>query len=387
MQEAVIVDAVRTHVGRRNGVLADWHPADLLARTISTLVERNNVAPDAVDDVIAGCVLSTGDQYGDIARTASLSAGLAESVPGVTLDRQCGSGQQAVHFAAQGVMSGSYEIAIACGVEMMSRVDLGPAFGGNRPGAWLAGEAIRSRYGDRLANQGLCAERVATAFGLSRHELDQFSFDSHLKAAAAWEEGRFDTQLVDLHRAGEGTAPAYDEGIRSSSSLDRLATLPAVFQDDGVVTAGNSSQISDGAAAVLVMERDTAERHGLRPRARIASMSVIGDDPRLMLTGPIPATRMALDRAGLGLDDIDLFEVNEAFACVPLAWAKETGADLANTNVNGGSIAVGHPIGSTGARLITQIVHELERRQNRYGLVTVCEGGGMANATVIERIA
>lgn len=383
MREAVIVEAVRTPVGRRGGKLKQWHPVDLLAHTLRALMARTPLDPAQIDDVIAGCVSQAGEQSLNVARSAVLGAGFPESVPGTTIDRQCGSSQQAVHFAAQAVMSGAADAVIACGVESMSRVPLGTT--------WLHGPGTRfgafmeTRYQGSLVDQGISAELIAKKWELTRADLDEYSYQSHRRALAATAEGRFAREIIPIP-VSETELMTADEGIRADTSLEKLAALEPAFSTGGVVTAGNSSQISDGAAAVLVMERAFAEHSGLRPRARFVSFAVTGDDPVLMLTAPIPATHEALRRARLTLDDIDLFEVNEAFASVVLAWEAATGADLERTNVNGGSIALGHPLGSTGARLMTSLLHELERRGERYGLQTMCEGGGMANATIIERI-
>ena len=370
MTDALIVDAVRTPVGRRGGALRDRHPVSLLARTLRTLVERTAVEPALVDDVIAGCVSQVGEQAINVARCALLEAGFPHSVPGTSVDRQCGSSQQAIAFAAQGVASGAYDAVIACGVESMTRVPLGSSFL-NGPGLPLP----------PIYNQGISAELVAQRWHLGREELDAYSLESHRRAAHAMASGYFASQLVPLEELDR------DEGIRTDTSMEKLAALKPAFKEDGVITAGNSSQISDGAAAVLVVSPAFARRNGLQPRARIVANSVAGDDPELMLTATIPATRKVLERAGLRMDDIDLFEVNEAFASVVLAWMIEMRADHSKVNVNGGSIAVGHPLGSTGARLMTALLNELERRGARYGLQVMCEGGGMANATVIERIA
>lgn len=356
MIEAVIVDAVRTPSGRRNGMLSGYAPVELLARTLRALIGRTALDPSLVDDVIAGCVSQSGEQSFNIARKALLAAGFPNTVPGTTIDRQCGSSQQAVAFAAQGVLAGAYDCAIACGVESMSRVPL------------------------LETAQGTSAEMVAERWQLTREELDAYSFESHRRAAAATERGAFAAQIVPI----DGNTR--DEGIRSDTSLDKLASLKPAFKPGGAVTAGNSSQISDGAAAILVCARAFAQAHGLRARARIVADTVLGDDPVLMLTAPIPATAKVLRRAGLTLDRIDLIEINEAFASVVLAWQRETGADLAKTNVNGGAIALGHPLGATGARLMTILLNELEARGGRYGLQVMCEGGGMANATIIERL-
>ena len=378
MREAVIVEAVRTPVGRRGGKLKDWHPVDLLAFTLQALIARTTVHPSQIDDVIAGCVSQVGEQSLNVARNALLAADFPESVPGTTIDRQCGSSQQAIHFAAQSIMSGACDAVIACGVESMTRVPLGAT--------WLHGPGERfgpmmaARYNGKLIDQGLSAEMVAQKWGISRTELDAFSLESHRRAHAATIAGRFAQETLTLQDLET------DEGIRPDTTAEKLASLRTVFKEDGVITAGNSSQISDGAAAVLIMERGFAERCGMRPRARFAGFSVTGDDPVLMLTAPISATQKVLERAKLFLEDVDLIEINEAFASVVLAWQRETGADLGITNVNGGAIALGHPLGSTGARLMSTLLHELERREGRYGLQVMCEGGGMANATIIERI-
>ncbi len=387
MREAVIVEALRTPVGRRNGRLKEWHPVDLLAHTLAALVDRAGIAPDLVEDVIAGCVSQVGEQGLNVGRNAALAAGFPESVPGTTVDRQCGSSQQAVHFAAQGVMSGAYDAVIACGVENMSRVPLGSTVD-HGPGQPFGPRMVR-RYEDGLVPQGISAELIAQKWGLSRGDLDALSLQSHRRAAAATLEGRFEDQIAPVPvRSDDGgtTMMDRDEGIRPDTSMEKLAALKPAFKPDGMVTAGNSSQISDGAAALLIMERGLAERLGLRPRARFVSFSLAGDDPIFMLTAPIPATRKALDRAGLTLDQIDVVEINEAFASVVLSWQRETGADMSRVNVNGGAIALGHPLGASGARLMTALLHELERTGGRYGLQTMCEGGGMANGTIIERL-
>ena len=388
-RDAVIVDAVRTPVGKRGGQLRDWHPADLLAHTLATLTARTGIEPERLSDVIVGCALQRGEQAGNVARNALLGAGLPVALPGTTLDRQCGSGQQAVHFAAQGVKSGEYDFAIGAGVESMSRVDLGPLFAPNGPrGDWY-GERALARFDGNLPAQGPSAELVIKKWGFTREQLDAYSIRSHQRAAAATAAGRFGSQLVALDgttSAGTRVAMTQDEGIRGTVDPERVAALPPVFAADGAITAGNASQVSDGAAALLVAERSAAEAAGLRPRARIAAMAVAADDPVLQFTAVVPASKKALDQAGLTINDLDLVEVNEAFAPVPLLWAQEFGYPEDQLNVNGGAIAIGHPLGSTGARLLTQLVDELERREARYGLLTVCEGGGMANATIIERI-
>ncbi|MGE9809483.1 thiolase family protein [Janibacter sp. G1551] len=389
-REAVIVDAVRTPVGKRGGQLRNWHPVDLLAQTLSHLTERTGLDPDRISDVIVGCALQRGEQTGNVARNALLGAGLPIALPGTTLDRQCGSGQQAVHFAAQAIKSGEYDFAIGAGVESMSRVDLGPLFApGGGQGDWY-GERALARFEGNLPAQGPSVELVAAKWGFTREQLDAFSIQSHRRAAAATDAGHFASALVPLDgtdKDGSVAPMARDEGIRPDIDPARVAALQPVFSPDGVITAGNASQMSDGAAALLVADRAAAEAAGLRPRARIVSMAVAADDPVLQFTAIVPATQKALDQAGLTIGDIDLVEVNEAFSPVPLLWRQEFGYPEDQLNVNGGSIAIGHPLGSTGARLLTQLVGELERRQARYGLLTICEGGGMANATIIERIA
>ncbi len=386
-REAVIVEAVRTAIGRRNGRLKDWHPVDLQAQVLAALVQRTGLDPALVDDVIIGCVSQVGEQSLNVGRNAVLAAGFPESVPGTTVDRQCGSSQQAIHFAAQGVISGAYDIAIASGVEVMTRVPMGSSYA-QGPGAPFGSQMIH-RYDNKLVHQGISADMIAHKWELSRENLDAFSLESHRRAAQATAEGRFSSQIVPITIKNEdGSSSIFDrdEGIRADTSLEKLASLKPAFKPDGLITAGNSSQISDGAAAVLIMERGTAERLGLRPRARFVSFSVAGDNPIFMLTAPIPATAKVLARAGLTLDQIDLVEINEAFASVVLAWQHETGADLRRVNVNGGAVAVGHPLGASGARLTTVLLHELERSGGRYGLQTICEGGGMANGMIIERI-
>lgn len=382
MPEAVIVDAVRTPLGKRNGGLSDWHPADLAAETLKVLAERNSLDPELVDDVIMGCVSQVGDQTWNIGRNAVLGAGWPESVPGVTIDRQCGSSQQSVHFAAQGVMAGAYDVVVAAGVESMTRVPMGSSAASGRP----FGERLRSRYQDSLIPQGLSAEMIAEKWGIGREELDGYGYDSQMRALQATDEGRFEHEIVPIEVKIDGVVSALtkDEGIRPSTTLEALAALKPAFKEDGVVTAGNSSQITDGAAAMLIMSKDKANQLGLEPRARFVSFAVVGTDPISMLTGPIPATEKALAKASLSIDDIDLFEVNEAFAAVIGAWLRETGADWSKVNVNGGAIALGHPLGASGARLMTTLLNELERSGGRYGLQTMCEGGGLANGTIIE---
>ena len=386
-REAVIVGAVRTAIGRRNGRLKDWHPVDLMAEVLSALVQRTGVDAGLVEDVIIGCVSQVGEQSLNVGRNAALAAGFPETVPGTTVDRQCGSSQQAIHFAAQGVISGAYDVAIAGGVEVMTRVPMGSSYQ-QGPGAPF-GNRMLHRYENGLVHQGISADLIAQKWELSRAELDEFSLESHRRAARATAEGRFRSQIVPVEVKNEdGTTSNFDqdEGIRTDTSIEKLASLKPAFKPDGLITAGNSSQISDGAAAVLIMERETAERLGLRPRARFVAFSLAGDDPIFMLTAPIPATHKVLKKAGLTLDQMDLIEINEAFASVPLAWQRETGANLERVNVNGGAVAIGHPLGASGARLTTVLLHELERTGGRYGLQTICEGGGMANAMIIERI-
>lgn len=390
IREPVIVDAVRTPVGKRGGQLREWHPVDLLAHTITHLVERTGVDPDRLSDVIVGCALQRGEQTGNVARNALLGAGLPVTLPGTTLDRQCGSSQQAVHFAAQAIRSGEYDFAIGAGVESMSRIDLGPLFiPGLGQGEWY-GERALARFGGTLPTLGPSIELVAQKWGFTREQLDAFSIRSHHLAAAATDAGYFAPALVPLDgtsKDGTTLSMTRDEGIRADVDPERVAALQPVFAPDGVITAANASQMSDGAAALLVAERSAAEAAEFRPRARIVSMSVAADDPVLQFTAILPATQKALDQAGLTLGDIDLVEVNEAFAPVPLLWRSEFDYPEDQFNVNGGSIAIGHPLGSTGARLLTQLLSELERREARYGLLTICEGGGMANSTIIERIA
>ncbi len=388
-REVVIVDAVRTPVGKRGGQLRDWHPVDLLAHTIAYLVDRTGIDAARLADVIVGCALQRGEQSGNVARNAVLGAGLPVSLPGTTLDRQCGSGQQAVHFAAQAIKSGEYDFAIGAGVESMTRVDLGPLFvpGGGR-GDWYGTRAL-ARFDGDLPAQGPSVELVAKKWGFTRQQLDAYSVQSHRRASAASDAGHFASALVPLDgtdKNGNTVALSRDEGIRFDIDPERVAGLQPVFSPDGLITAGNASQMSDGAAALLLAERSAAEAAGLRPRARIVSMAVAADDPVLQFTAILPASQRALDQAGLTIGDIDLVEVNEAFSPVPLLWREEFGYPEEQLNVNGGSIAIGHPLGSTGGRLMTQLVNELERRQARYGLLTICEGGGMANASIIERL-
>ena len=385
-REAVIVSAVRTAVGRRNGRLKDWHPVDLMAQVLNEVVRRAGIEAGQVEDVIVGCVSQVGEQSLNIGRNAALAAGFPEDVPGTTVDRQCGSSQQAIHFAAQGVLSGAYDIVIAGGVESMSRVPMGSTTQG--PGAPF-GPLMVERYNHGLVHQGISADLVAQKWEITREELDAFSLESHRRAARATAEGRLTSQILPIPvKDEEGHESLFDrdEGIRADTSLEKLASLKPAFKPDGLITAGNSSQISDGASAVLIMERSVAERLGIKPRARFTAFALAGDNPILMLTAPIPATEKVLRKAGLTIDQIDLVEINEAFASVVLAWKKATGADLARVNVNGGAVALGHPLGASGARLTIFLLNELERTGGRYGLQTICEGGGTANAMIIERI-
>ena len=384
MRSAVIVDAVRTPLGRRNGRLKDWHPVDLAAHTLGALVERNDLDAALVEDVIMGCVSQVGDQSVNVGRNAVLAAGFPESVVGTTIDRQCGSSQQAAHFAAQGVMAGAYDVVVAAGVEHMTRVPMGTSV---TPGSIPFGPKMLARYD--LVPQGISAEMIAEKWSITREESDAFSAESHRRAQQATEEGRFEHEIVPVEGVVDDTAETMtrDEGIRPDSTVEKLATLKAAFKPDGgQVTAGNSSQITDGAAATLIMSEEKANELGLRPRARFVAFSLAGVDPVTMLTGPIPATSKVLERAGMTLDEIDLVEINEAFATVVLAWEREHHPDMAKVNPNGGAIALGHPLGCSGARLLATLVNELERTAGRYGLQTMCEGGGMANATIIERL-
>jgi acetyl-CoA acyltransferase len=392
MRSAVIVDAVRTPVGRRNGVFKDIHPVDLASVPLQALIQRNDLDPELIDDVIMGNVSQVGEQAYNVGRNAALAAGFPESVPGVTIDRQCGSSQQSAHFAAQAIMAGAQDVVIAAGVENMTRVPMGIT-AQNGPGLPF-GARMLERYANGLVPQGISAEMIAEKWAISREELDELALESHRRAAQATEEGRFEGQIVPVEITGEDGSTqvvTMDEGIRWDTTLEKLASLQPAFKADGVVTAGNSSQISDGAAAILIMGEDKAQELGLTPKARFHTFSMAGVDPVMMLTGPIPATSKALDRAGLTIDDIDLFEVNEAFASVGVAWRMEHGgtdpmALWDRTNVNGGAIALGHPLGASGARLLTSLVWELERTEGRFGLQTMCEGGGMANGTIIERL-
>ncbi len=388
---AVIVDVVRTPGGRRNGSLRNWHAVDLASEVLSALAARNDLDPSLVDDVIMGCVSQTGEQAFNVGRNAVLAAGWPESVPATTVDRQCGSSQQALHFAAQGVLAGAYDVVVAAGVEVMTRVPMGSSIG--RDAGHPFGPRVNARYEPvgGLRNQGLGAEMIAEQWDLSREDLDSFSLESHRRAARATAEGRFDHEILPIAvRDGEGhdteTILRVDEGIRPDTSLEALAALRPAFVEGGRITAGNSSQITDGASAALVMSEERAASLGLRPRARFHAFALAGVDPVSMLTGPIPATTKVLARAGLSIDDIDLVEINEAFAPVVLAWQRELHADLDRVNVNGGAIALGHPLGASGTKLMATLLNELERTGGRYGLQTMCEGGGLANATIIERL-
>jgi acetyl-CoA acyltransferase len=380
MRDAVIVEAVRTPVGKRNGGLSSVHPVDLSAHVLNSLVQRSGVDPALVDDVVWGCVSQVGEQTMDIGRTAVLAAGWPETVTGVTVDRQCGSSQQSVHFAAAGLIAGQYDVVVAGGVESMSRVPMGSSGNGQNP----FGDKFLARYDGVFPNQGVGAEMIAEQWGLDRTQVDEFSVGSHEKAAAAQQEGRFDGQIAPVTLA-DGTVISKDEGIRPGSSVETLAKLKTVFKPEGgVITAGNASQISDGSAALLMMTSEKAAELGLTPIARVHTAVLAGASPVIMLTAPIPATQKALKRSGLSLDQIGAFEVNEAFAPVPLAWLADIGADAKALNPNGGAIALGHPLGGSGARIMTTLVHHMRDNGIRYGLQTMCEGGGQANATILE---
>jgi acetyl-CoA acyltransferase len=397
MPTAVIVDAVRTAGGKRNGKLSGWHPADLAAETLKALADRNDLDPALVDDVIMGCVMQAGAQSLNVGRNAVLAAGWPEEVPSTTVDRQCGSSQQAAHFAAQAVMAGAHDVVVAAGVEVMSQVPMGASIGDGKFGIPF-GPRVNQRYADvgGLVPQGISAELIADKWGISREDLDAFGAESQARAARATAEGRFENEIVPVrsfHRDKETGAISEsdelvtaDEGIREGTTPETLANLKPAFKPDGKVTAGNSSQITDGASAVLIMSEEKASELGLRARARFHTFALAGVDPVTMLTGPIPSTAKVLAKSGLSVDDIDLFEVNEAFASVVLAWQIESGADMSKVNVNGGAIALGHPLGCSGTKLLATLVNELERTGGRYGLQTMCEGGGMANATIIERL-
>ena len=388
VREAVIVEAVRTPTAKRGGKLKDWHPVDLLAEVLNESVSRTKIDAAKVDDVICGCVSQIGEQSLNIGRNAWLAAGLPEVVPATTIDRQCGSSQQAIHFAAQGVISGAYDIAIGCGVENMTRVPMGTSA---QSQGFPFSERLMSRYENGLVPQGISAEIIAEQWDLSREELDKFGARSHERAGAATSTGKFKDEIVPIKVETDNGTELFenDEGIRTPN-LEKMGMLPPAFKSDGVVTAANSSQISDGASAVLVTTPEKAEELGLRPRARFVSFALAGTDPVTMLTGPIPATKKALERSGLSLKDIDFVEINEAFASVVLAWKKELGIDDAwfeeRVNPRGGAIALGHPLGASGARLMTTLLNTLEQEDGRYGLQTMCEGGGLANATIIERL-
>jgi acetyl-CoA acyltransferase len=396
----VIIDAIRTPGGKRNGKLSGWHPSDLAAEVLNTLVQRNDLDPALVEDVIMGCVMQAGNQSLNVGRNAVLAAGWPESVPATTIDRQCGSSQQSAHFAAQGVMAGAYDIVVAAGVEVMSTTPMGASV---TPGSFPMGPKVMGRYAEvehygnkGMQGQGIGAEIIADQWGLTRDDLDEFALRSQNNAARARDEGRFDNEIVPIKAMPRDKETGQliesdeivtsDEGIRPST-MESLGKLRAAFMPEGgKVTAGNSSQITDGASALLIMSEDKAKQLGLTPRARFHTFALAGVDPVTMLTGPIPSTQKALEKSGLSIDDIDLFEVNEAFASVVLAWLKELKADPDKTNVNGGAIALGHPLGASGAKLMGTLLNELERTGGRYGLQTMCEGGGMANATIIERL-
>jgi acetyl-CoA acyltransferase len=392
MPEAVIVDAVRTPVGKRGGRLSGWHPVDLAAAPLRALVERNDIDPAIVEDVVMGCTMTVGEQAMNIGRNAALAAGFPDTVPGTTVDRQCGSAQQAVHFAAQAVMAGAMDVVIGAGVESMSRVPIGAT---TDPGPGEAyGPSVHARY--ELIHQGLCAEEIARRWKVGREEMDAFALRSHTRAASAQDEGRFDPELLPLPArvaaadgsvtSDDGEVLGRDEGVRRDTSAEKLGGLPPAFVEGGLVTAGTSSQISDGAAAVLVMSEERALSLGLRPRARFHTFAVSANDPVIMLTAPIPATHRVLEKSKLRLEDMDIIEINEAFASVVLAWERELHPDMEKVNPNGGAIAIGHPTGCSGARIMATLLNELERTQGRYALQTMCEGGGQANATIIERL-
>ncbi|MGZ4754198.1 MAG: thiolase family protein [Acidimicrobiia bacterium] len=384
MTTAVIVDAVRSPLGRRNGKLKDTHPVDLAAHSIQALVDRTGIDPALVEDVIMGCVMQVDDQAVNVGRNAALAAGFPETVVGTSVDRQCGSSQQAAHFAAQGVIAGAYDVVIAAGVENMSRVPMGASF---TPGSMPFGPRMLERY-PNLVPQGISAELIAEKWNISREDNDRFSVQSHQRAAKATAEGRFDREIVPIEITGENGAETMrtDEGIRPDSSMETLAKLKPAFKEDGVVTAATSSQITDGSAALLILSEEKAKELGLTPRARFHTFALAGVDPVMMLTGPIPATTKVLERSAMKLDEMDLVEINEAFAPVVLSWEKEHHPDMTKVNVNGGAIALGHPLGASGARLMVTLLNELERTGGRWGLQTMCEGGGMANATIIERL-
>jgi acetyl-CoA acetyltransferase family protein len=388
MINAVIVDAIRTPLGRRNGKLKNWHPVDLAAETLKALIDRTGVDPGLIDDVVMGCVMQVGEQAFNIGRNAVLAAGWPDTVPATTIDRQCGSSQQAAHFAAQGVMAGAYDIVVAAGVEVMTRVPMGSAMADGKYG-FPFGTAVGARYAPQggLVPQGISAELIADKWNITRDDMDTFGLRSQTYALRATNEGRFDREILPVLDA-EGNMMTTDEGLRDTT-MESLGMLKPSFrpvEEGGRVTPGNASQITDGASAILIMSEEKCNELGLTPRARFVNFSLAGDDPRYMLTAPIPATHKVLQRAGLTIDDIDLVEINEAFASVVLAWEKELHPDMDRVNQNGGAIALGHPLGCSGARLMTTLLNELERTGGRYGLQTMCEGGGMANATIIERL-
>jgi acetyl-CoA acyltransferase len=380
-RDAVIISGWRTPFGKRGGQFSTWHPVEMLSFTLKALIERTGVNPELVEDVIGGCVGQVGEQALNVTRNAWLDAGLPESTPATTVDRQCGSGLQAIQFAAQGVMAGGYDLVVACGVENMSRVPLGSQVS---PDHSPMTQAVRDRYHVDHFNQAIGAEMIAKKWGLSRTALDEYSARSHERAANATAKGWLAQEIVPVPM--NGATIETDQGIRPETTVEKLATLKPAFEGLELLTAGNSSQITDGAAAVLIASRQKAEELGLRPRARFVQFTQVGSDPVMMLTGPIPATRRVLDRAGLSIRDIDLFEVNEAFAPVCLAWQEELGVGIDRLNVNGGAIALGHPLGASGVRLVLTAMNELERREGHYGLTAICEGGGMANASIIERL-
>ena len=388
MTNAVIVDAIRTPLGKRNGKLKDWHPVDLAGETLKALQQRTGVDPNLIEDVIMGCVMQVGEQGVNVGRNAVLAAGWPEHIPGTTVDRQCGSSQQAAHFAAQGVIAGAYDVVVAAGVEVMTRVPMGASMADGKYG-FPFGPAVGARYAPvgGLVPQGISAELIADKWGITREDMDRLGARSQQYAARATAEGRFQNEILPVLGA-DGSMVTADEGLRDTT-MESLGKLKPAFrpeEEGGRVTAGNSSQITDGASAMLIMSEEKANALGLKPRARFVSFALAGDDPRMMLTAPIPATQRALAKAGLTIDDIDLVEINEAFASVVLAWEKELHPDMEKVNVNGGAIALGHPLGASGARLMTTLLNELERTGGRYGLQTMCEGGGTANVTVIERL-
>jgi acetyl-CoA C-acetyltransferase len=391
MVEAYIVEAVRTAGGRRNGKLANWHPADMAGEVLNALVDRSGIDPAALDDVIMGCVSQAGEQAFALGRNAVLASKLPDSVPAVTIDRQCGSSQQALHFAAQAVMSGTQDVVIAAGVESMSRVPMGSNFtlhakSGIGVGPWS--QRIKDRYGVEEFSQFAGAQMIADKYGFTRADLDAYALESHRRAAAATRAGAFDAEIIPLEISGEvgsRTQHSRDEGIRYDATLEAIGSVK-LLQEGGKISAANASQICDGASGVLVVNEKALRTHGLTPLARIHNLTVTGGDPVIMLEEPIPATRRALDRAGMSIDDIALYEVNEAFAPIPLAWLREIAADPAKLNVNGGAIALGHPLGATGTKLMATLIHALRARNARFGLQTMCEGGGIANVTIIEAL-